>query len=106
VSHIKPSVQARARLADIGDGPAHICAGTGTGLAPATSAPGLGWAGPCHICTGTGLTPTTSAPGPPLHHNCAFYGTFSLTNGSGTAALTAAHGRRRPPPSPKTTALK
>ena len=28
VSHIKPSVQARARLADIGDGPGHICAGT------------------------------------------------------------------------------
>jgi hypothetical protein len=59
----------------------HIC--TGTGLTPATSAPGLGspvatfapglgsplphlhrdWAHPCHICTGTGLTPATSAPG-------------------------------------------
>ena len=59
----------------------HIC--TGTGLTPATSAPGLGsplphlhrdwarscphlrrdWAHPCHICTGTGLTPPTSAPG-------------------------------------------
>jgi len=44
--------------------PCHIC--TGTGLAPATSAPGLGsplphlrrdWARPCHICTGTGLLP-------------------------------------------------
>jgi hypothetical protein len=66
VSHIKPSVQARARLADIGDGPAHICAGTGTGLAPATSAPGLGWplphlhrdwAHPDHICAGTAATP-------------------------------------------------
>jgi hypothetical protein len=40
----------------------HICAGTG--LSPATSAPGLGsllrhlhrdWAHPCHICAGTGL---------------------------------------------------
>jgi hypothetical protein len=44
--------------------PSHIC--TGTGLTPATSAPGLGspvphlhrdWAHPCHICCGTGLTP-------------------------------------------------
>ncbi len=43
--------------------PCHIC--TGTGLTPATSAPGLGsplphlhrdWARPCHSCTGTGLT--------------------------------------------------
>jgi hypothetical protein len=33
--------------------PAHIC--TGTGLTPATSAPGLG--SPCHICAETGLTP-------------------------------------------------
>jgi hypothetical protein len=33
----------------------------GTGLAPPTSAPGLG--PPAHICAGTGLTPTTSAPG-------------------------------------------
>ncbi len=58
---------------------------TGTGLAPATSAPGLGspmpdlhrdWARPGHICTGTGLTPATSAPGlgsprPHLHRDCA-----------------------------------
>jgi hypothetical protein len=45
----------------------------GTGLTPATSAPGMGsplphlrrdWAHPCHICTGTALTPATSAPGP------------------------------------------
>ena len=50
--------------------PAHICAGTG--LAPPTSAPGLGsplphlhrdWAHFCHICARTGLTPATSAPG-------------------------------------------
>jgi hypothetical protein len=50
--------------------PCHICAGTG--LTPATSAPGLGsslphlrrdWAHSCHICTGTGLTPAASAPG-------------------------------------------
>jgi hypothetical protein len=52
---------------------------TGTGLAPATSAPGLGsllpdlhldWARPCHIWTRTGLTPATSAPGldSPLLH--------------------------------------
>ena len=50
--------------------PCHIC--TGTGLAPATSAPGLGsplphlhrdWAHRCHICTRTGLAPATSAPG-------------------------------------------
>jgi hypothetical protein len=49
----------------------HIC--SGTGLTPATSAPGLGsprphlrrdWAHPSHICAGTGLTPATSAPGP------------------------------------------
>ena len=49
----------------------HICAGTG--LTPATSAPGLGsplprlhrdWAHPAHIGTGTGLSPATSAPGP------------------------------------------
>jgi hypothetical protein len=48
----------------------HICAGTG--LTPATSAPGLGsplprrhrdWAHPSHVCTGTALTPATSAPG-------------------------------------------
>ena len=58
---------------------------TGTGLAPATSAPGLGsplphlhrnWARPCHICTGTGLTPATSGPGlgsplPHLHRDWA-----------------------------------
>jgi hypothetical protein len=50
--------------------PSHIC--TGTGLAPPTSALGLGsplphlhwdWARPSHICTGTGLTPATSSPG-------------------------------------------
>ena len=43
---------------------------SGLGLAPATSAPGLGaplphlhreWAHPCHICPGTGLTPATFA---------------------------------------------
>jgi hypothetical protein len=50
-----------------------------TGLAPATSAPGLGsplphlrrdWAHPSHIRAGTGLTPPTSAPGlgPSLPH--------------------------------------
>ena len=59
-----------------------------TGLAPPTSAPGLGaplphlrrdWAHPCHICAGTGRTPATSgrtpatsAPGlgspPPVFH--------------------------------------
>ena len=51
--------------------PCHICAGTG--LTPATSAPGPGSvlphrrrdrAHPAHICAGTGLTPPTSAPGP------------------------------------------
>ena len=50
--------------------PGHVCAGTG--LTPATSAPGLGsppphrhrdWASPRHVCTGTGLTLATSAPG-------------------------------------------
>ena len=58
--------------------PSHICAGTG--LTPATSAPGLGsplphlrrdrashlhedCARPAHICTGTGLGPAKSAPG-------------------------------------------
>jgi hypothetical protein len=58
-------------------GPRHIC--TGTRLAPATSAPGLGsppphlhpdLARPRHICTGTRLAPATSAPGlgsPPPH---------------------------------------
>jgi hypothetical protein len=49
--------------------PCHIC--TGTGLAPATSAPGLGSplphlhrnrARPCNICTGTGLTRMPNAP--------------------------------------------
>jgi hypothetical protein len=59
--------------------PTHTCARTrpshirtGTGLAPPTSAPGLGsplphlhqdWARPSHICTRTGLTPATPAPG-------------------------------------------
>ena len=47
----------------------HIC--SWTGLAPPTSAPGLGsplphlhrdWARPAHICTGTVPTPPTSAP--------------------------------------------
>ena len=62
--------------------------GTGTGLPPSTSAPGLGSAqptsapglappahictrtglSPAHICTGTGLPPPTSAPG--LTHRC------------------------------------
>jgi hypothetical protein len=37
----------------------HIC--TGTGLAPAASAPGLG--SPRYICTGTGLNASTSVPG-------------------------------------------
>ncbi len=50
--------------------PCHIC--TGTGLTPATSAPGLrsplphlrqDCAHPCHICARTALTPATSAPG-------------------------------------------
>ena len=62
--------------------PCHIC--TGTGLTPATSAPGLGsplphlhwdWAHPCHICTWTGLTPATSAPGPStrrVRRECCF----------------------------------
>jgi hypothetical protein len=59
------------RLQGPGGATRHIC--TGTGLTPATSAPGLGsplphlhrdWARPCHICTRTGLTPATSAPGP------------------------------------------
>jgi hypothetical protein len=55
----------------------HICAGTG--LTPATSAPGLGsplphlhrdWAHPCHISTGTRPIPATSALGlgPSLPH--------------------------------------
>ncbi len=48
--------------------PCHIC--TGTGLNPATSAPGLGsilprlhrdWARPCHICTGTRAFPSRPA---------------------------------------------
>jgi hypothetical protein len=59
--------------------------GTGTGLTPATSAPGLrsplphlhrDWAHPCHTSTGTALAPATSAPGlrsplPHLHRDCA-----------------------------------
>ena len=49
--------------------PCHIC--SKTGLALATSAPGLSsplphlcrdWARPCHICSETELTPATSAP--------------------------------------------
>jgi hypothetical protein len=48
--------------------PCHVC--TGTGLNPATSAPGLGsilprlhrdWAHPCHICTGTRAFPNRPA---------------------------------------------
>ena len=48
--------------------PCHIC--TGTGLSPATSAPGLGsppphlhqdWARPCHLCTRTGRPRKRSA---------------------------------------------
>ena len=57
--------------------PCHIC--IGTGLGPATFAPGLGsplahlhrhLAHLSHICTGAGLIPATSAPGlgPPLPH--------------------------------------
>ncbi len=57
--------------------PSYTC--IGTGLTPATPAPGLGsplphlhrdWAHPSHICAGTGLPPATSAPGlgSPLPH--------------------------------------
>ena len=58
--------------------PCHIC--TGTGLTPATSAPGLGspmprlhrdWAQRCHICTGTGphLPRLLGSPLPRLHRD-------------------------------------
>jgi hypothetical protein len=59
---------------------AHICVlRAGTGLTPATSAPGLGSprpqlhrdrGRPCYICAGTGLAPATSAQGlgSPLPH--------------------------------------
>ena len=62
-AHSFNMLRARAR-------PFHLC--TGTGLAPAGSAPVLDMPLPCHICAGTGLTPATSAsslgsPLPPLH---------------------------------------
>jgi hypothetical protein len=68
LSCIKP--QFRAPVSSFALRPCHIC--TGTGLTPATSAPGLGSplphlhrdrANPCHICTETALAPATSAPG-------------------------------------------
>jgi hypothetical protein len=91
----------------------HIC--TGTGLTPATSAPGLGsplphlhrdWAHPGHICTatwlipaiftGTGLAPATSALGlgsflPHLHqdwaHSCHICGTrLAAATSAGTGS--------------------
>jgi hypothetical protein len=72
--------------------PRHICAGTG--LSPATSAPGLGsppphlrrdWALPCHICAGTGLTPATSAPGP--GHSCGTRGCSRVLKECSAGAL-------------------
>ena len=49
----KPNLQRRLERAQLTHA-CHIC--TRTGLAPATSAPGLGWAHSCHICTRTGRT--------------------------------------------------
>ena len=58
----------RPRLAE----PCSLISCTGTALAAATSAPGLGsplphlrrdWARRCYICAGTGLAAATSAPG-------------------------------------------
>jgi hypothetical protein len=67
--------------------PGHIC--TGTGLIPATSAPGLGsplphlrrdWAHPLpHLCTGTGLTPA---------HLCRDWGLTLPTSTAGTVHCT------------------
>jgi hypothetical protein len=83
----------------------HICAGTG--LAAATSAPGLGsplphlrrdWARSarrCHICAGTGLAAATSAPGLGANDCCV------VSSGRGSSASTTATRRRTPrePPS-------
>jgi hypothetical protein len=92
--------------------PSHIC--TGTGLTPATSAPGLGsalphlrrdWAHPAtsapglgspnHICTGTGLTPATSASGlGSPNHICTRTGLTPATSASGLASLRRPTGAR------------
>jgi hypothetical protein len=104
----------------------HIC--TGTGLTPATSAPGLGsplphlhrdWARRCHICTETGLAAAAFAPGlgprvphldttlPPLHqdwaharHICAGTGLTPchFWTETGPAAATCAAGWAHPLP--------
>jgi hypothetical protein len=85
----------------------HIC--TGTGPAPATSAPGLGptlphlhrdWARPCHICTGTGPAPATSAAGlgsllPHLHQHWARPCQICTRSSLG-AARSALDGRAHP----------
>jgi hypothetical protein len=85
---------------------------TGTGLAPARSAPALGsplphlhldWARPCQICTWTGLAPATSGPGlgspqPHLHrdwahpsHICTGTGLTPITSGPGRSPLPDLH---------------
>jgi hypothetical protein len=73
----------------------------GSGLAPPTSAPGLGsplphlhrdWAHPCHICAGTGLTPAhiCAGIGPTLAHIRAGTRRESARSECGR---TVAHGR-------------
>jgi hypothetical protein len=81
--------------------PGHIC--TGTALAPATSAPGLGLT-PARICTGTVLTPATSALGlgsplPHLHRDWAH--PCHICPGTGLAAATSAPGLGPPLPHPR-----
>jgi hypothetical protein len=79
--------------------PCHSC--TGTGLTPASSAPGPGsplphlrrdWAHPCLICTGTGRSPATSAPGlgsplPHLHRDWAHQCGTGLTPATSAPGL-------------------
>ena len=104
LSCIKP--QFRAPVSFFAPRPCHIC--TGTGLTPATSAPGLGsppphlhrdWANPCHICAGNGLTPATSAPGlgePLPHLRRDWAHPCHICTGTGLAPATSAPGLGAP----------
>ena len=55
------SLVVRPHRLPVGLGPPEGRVCTGTGLPPATSDQGLG--SPCHVGAGTGLAPATSAPG-------------------------------------------
>ena len=65
--HLCPDCTAQPRRigAGTGDCSCNICTRTGPSQGRCSPLPHLhrDWVHPCHICTGTGLTPATSAPG-------------------------------------------